>query len=257
MVYFGCSLRLELTCMIPLQILMTDMSIFGKSIGKMEVDIVYNEDCLSGMQRLPDKSIDMICCDLPYGNSDAEWDTIIPFQPLWEQYKRLIKDDGAIVLFACGIFTHQLVMSNAKMFRYSLAWKRGNRIVGHLDANRRPLRCHEDILVFSKRGYTKYNPQKEYGLRYPTSIIDIGMSADEFSNRIHPAQKPVELMEYLVRTYSNKGDVVLDNCMGSGTTAIACIRSERHYVGFEPDKGFYGKLFERIKNEPVKLSLIA
>lgn len=246
----------------------------------MELNVIYNMDCLSGMQLLPDSSIDMICCDLPYGitnrkNGCAQWDSVIPFEPLWEQYERLIKPNGAIVLFAAGMFTHQLALSNPKLFKYSLVWKKGERIVGFLDANRRPLRCHEDILVFGK-SMPKYRPQKwqgtpykarkrkvsaiygmqngtcmanasEDGLRYPTSIIDIGMDDCEYQGRIHPTQKPVKLIEYLIRTYSDEGDVVLDNCMGSGTTAVACMNTGRNYVGYELDKDFYDKAVERIE----------
>ena len=248
----------------------------------MELDVIYNEDCLSGMQRLPDGSIDMICCDLPYGitnrSKNKQWDVLIPFEPLWHEYERLIKPNGAIVLFASGIFTAQLIMSNPKLYRYSLVWKKGNRSLGFLDANRRPLRCHEDIVVFGKT-VPKYNPQKEEGkpyvarsgkpetqvyggfmsmdtinkdgLRYPKSIIDIGISDNERKEAIHPTQKPVRLIEYLVKTYSDKGDIVLDNCMGGGTTAIACIRTGRHFIGFELNDEFYEKMRIRILNEPV------
>ena len=248
----------------------------------IELDTIYNEDCLSGMQKLPDRCIDMICCDLPYGitnkkSESAKWDIVIPFESLWEQYERIIKDDGAIVLFAAGLFTHQLAMSNPKLFRYSLVWKKGNRVVGFLDANRKPLRNHEDILVFGKT-IPKYNPQKwmstpykakkrktinniyapikeqstngSDGERYPTSIIDIGMSNDEYQTRIHPTQKPIELIEYLIKTYTNRGEVVLDNCMGSGVTAIAAIRTARHFVGYELNEDFFMKICERIANEP-------
>ena len=251
----------------------------------MDIDIIYNEDCLSGMQRLPDRSIDMICCDLPYGvtgrrNECAVWDNIIPFEPMWEQYERIIKPNGAIVLFAAGMFTHQLAMSNPKLFKYNLVWHKGNRIVGFLNANRCPLRCHEDILVFGIK-QPKYNPQKwqgrpykkahsatsatpiynckkrvatenKDGMRYPLSIIQIGMDNTEWQDRIHKTQKPVELIEYLIKTYSDEGDLILDNCMGSGTTAIACMRTGRHFVGFEMNEQIYKDCMERVAKEPVR-----
>ncbi len=249
----------------------------------MELDVIYNMDCLLGMQELPSSSIDMICCDLPYGVTSrkrecALWDNVIPFEPLWEQYERIIKPDGAIVLFAAGMFTHQLAMSNPKLFRYNLVWKKGKRVVGFLDAKRKPLRAHEDILVFGKTT-PKYFPQKWQsapykarqfsqtaiyaktkagyntdcpdGMRYPTSVIDIGMPNEEYSGRLHPTQKPVELIEYLIKTYTQEGDVVLDSCMGSGTTAIAAIRTNRHYVGYELNDEFFEKIKIRIAQEPA------
>lgn len=253
----------------------------------MELDVIYNEDCLLGMQKLPDSSIDMICCDLPYGitnkSKNKRWDNIIPFDKLWSQYERLIKPEGAIVLFGAGLFTAQLIMSNPQLYRYSLVWKKGNRVLGFLDANRRPLRCHEDIVVFGKT-IPKYFPQKsdgepyktkshgdtdiygtfermptvnKSGARYPKSIIDIGITNDERNAAIHPTQKPVALIEYLIKTYSEIGDVVLDNCMGSGTTAIACMNTGRHFVGYELDDEFFLKIQERIHNTPAqsKISL--
>ena len=250
------------------------------------IDNIYNEDCLVCMKEIADDSINMILCDLPYGITNKRknqyWDSIIPFEPLWEQYERIIKKDGAIVLFASGIFTAQLIMSNTRLYRYSLVWKKGNRSVGFLDANKRPLRCHEDIVVFGKT-IPKYNPQKTFGepyvrkrgdngltqaygnftptvtrnkkgLRYPKSIIDIGIPNTE-RKRFHPTQKPVALCEYLIKTYSDKNDVVLDNCIGSGTTAIACIKNERHFIGFEKDKDFYEIATQRLLNEKKQLSL--
>lgn len=254
----------------------------------MDIDKIYNEDCLEGMKKIDDGSIDCIICDLPYEvlnkkNENAKWDTVIPFDKLWEQYNRIIKDDGAILLFGQGMFTAQLMMSNPSMWRYNLIWKKGNRSTGFLNAKRMPLRIHEDIAVFYKklptynpqrvkgaknhsRGYMK-NEQKNRcygdfdprgskddlsGMKYPTSIIDVDK---EHGKTFHPTQKPVDLLCYLVRTYSNEGDLVLDNCMGSGTTAIACIKEKRHFIGFELNKEYYDSACKRIETEQSQLTL--
>lgn len=266
----------------------------------MEIDKIYNEDCLVGMNAIPDKSIDCIICDLPYGvlnrrNKSAQWDNIIPFEPLWEQYERVIKDNGAIVLFAQGMFTAQLMMSNPKLWRYNLIWDKINRSTGFLNANRCPLRIHEDIVVFYKSQPT-YNPQFTFGQvnhkrggagngimkastsgegvssarnrcygnfavtetritneKYPTSIIRVDKEHD--GNYHHPTQKPVNLIRWLVRTYTNEGDLVLDNCMGSGTTAVACIKEKRHFIGYEITKEYFDIAQERIKQEQSQLTL--
>ena len=289
----------------------------------MEIDKIYNEDCLVGMRDIPDKSIDAIICDLPYGvlnrqNKSAQWDNIIPIEPLWEQYERVIKNNGAIVLFAQGMFTAQLMMSNPKMWRYNLIWDKINRSTGFLNANRCPLRIHEDIVVFYKSQPT-YNPQFTFGQvnhkrgggrewykqnksggvyglmtnggkkkeeemtsqekdemgvsgarnrcygnfavtetkitneKYPTSIISVDKEHD--GNYHHPTQKPVNLIRWLVRTYTNEGDLVLDNCIGSGTTAIACIKEKRHFIGYEITKEYFDIAQERIKQEQSKLTL--
>ena len=289
----------------------------------MEIDKIYNEDCLIGMRDIPDKSIDAIICDLPYGvlnrqNKSAQWDNIIPFEPLWEQYERVIKNNGAIVLFAQGMFTAQLMMSNPKMWRYNLIWDKINRSTGFLNANRCPLRIHEDIVVFYKSQPT-YNPQFTFGQvnhkrgggrewykqnksggvyglmtnggkkkeedmtsqekdemgvsgarnrcygnfavtetkitneKYPTSIISVDKEHD--GNYHHPTQKPINLIRWLVRTYTNEGDLVLDNCMGSGTTAIACIKEKRHFIGYEITKEYFDIAQERIKQEQSQLTL--
>ena len=257
----------------------------------MEIDRIYNEECLVGMKRIPDHSVDMICCDLPYGvlnkgNKDAKWDSIIPFEPLWEQYLRVIKPNGAIVLFCQGMFTAKLMMSQPKIWRYNLIWDKINRPTGFLDANRRQLRIHEDIAVFYKSQPT-YNPQMTKGTashrrgaagnaelaggknrcyggfkqtnpeysneKFPTSII--AMDKEHSGNEFHPTQKPVDLLRYLVLTYTNEGDTVLDNCMGSGTTAIACIKERRHFIGFELSKEYFDKALRRIKAEQAQLTL--
>jgi site-specific DNA-methyltransferase (adenine-specific) len=229
---------------------------------------------LEVMKEIPDKSIDMILCDLPYGTTACKWDTIIPFEPLWEQYKRIIKDNGAVVLTASQPFTSALVMSNPVQFKYSWIWDK-KLPTGHLNANKMPMKRHEDILVFcaSKtpyfptmrtdkmraRGggkaspvYGKCIPKKSYSDQYyPTSILEIH-NADQ-SKKIHPTQKPVALFEYLIKTYTNKGDLVLDNCIGSGTTAVAAINTGRNYIGIEKDEEYCKIAEERIKGLPAKL----
>ena len=256
----------------------------------MEIDKIYNEDCLVGMRDIPDKSIDCIICDLPYGvlnrqNKSAQWDNIIPFEPLWEQYERVIKDNGAIVLFAQGMFTAQLMMSNPKMWRYNLIWDKV-LVSGFLNAKKMPLRSHEDIFVFYKSLPT-YNPQMEkcephkrnhskgnmkspqknrcYGgyvetptiisdEKFPKSIVSIAKE-HKVGYFLHPTQKPVNLISWLIRTYTNEGDLVLDNCMGSGTTAIACIKEKRHFIGYEITNEYFDIAQERIKQEQSKLTL--
>ncbi len=231
-------------------------------------------DCLEKMQAIPDGSVDMILCDLPYGvlnkkNLHTGWDKVIPFDPLWKQYKRIIKDNGAIVLFGSGMFTAQLMTSNPGMWRYNLIWDK-MRATGFLNANRMPLRYHEDICVFYKKLPT-YNPQMEdlngrepnhpqghgihneknscYGKvnrinptyadkKHPRSIIRI-KAVHCSEGQIHPTQKPVALCEYLIRTFTNEGDLVLDNCMGSGTTGVACYNTGRKFIGIEVDEAFY------------------
>jgi site-specific DNA-methyltransferase (adenine-specific) len=240
----------------------------------IELNRIYNEDCLEGMKRIPDKSIDMILCDLPYGTTHNKWDSIIPLEPLWEQYKRIIKDNGAIVLFGQGKFTAEMMLSEPKLHRYNLIW---DKVLpsGFLNANLMPLRSHEDIMVFYKK-LPQYNPQKTLGkknhskgvkkenennnygefgfvdnseklgdMKHPKSIITFSKPHPSVS--VHPTQKPVELCEYLIKTYTNEGETVLDNCMGSGTTAIACINTNRNYIGFELDKHYCDIANERIQ----------
>lgn len=238
-------------------------------------------DCLELMKDIPDKSIDLILCDLPYGTTRLEWDKPIPFEPLWEQYKRIIKDNGAILLFSAQPFTTDLINSNRKMFRYEIIWEKKSPS-GFFDCNRRPLRAHENIVCFYKK-QPKYNPiktklseqemkercaklgrvkkatnprpQKIYnsdkghtyvddGTRYPTDVIKFsnqnGVVFGNNSNAVkHPTQKPLPLIEYLIKTYSNDGDIVLDNCMGVGTTGIACKNLDRNFIGFELNKDYF------------------
>lgn len=245
----------------------------------IELNRIYNEDCLEGMKRIPDGSVDCIICDLPYGvlnkrNNGAKWDNVIPINHLWEQYKRIIKDNGAIVLFGQGMFSANLMMSNPKMWRYNLVWHKNGRCTGFLNAKRAPLREHEDICVFYKKqpvynpqmvkcephqrnhsrgkgsktnhcyGEIKYTQQIITDFKYPRSVISIKKEHDIF---FHPTQKPVALIEYLIKTYSNEGETILDNCMGSGTTAIACMNTNRNFIGFELNKEFYDISLKRIE----------
>lgn len=242
------------------------------SEGKKEILL---GDCLELMTDIPNGSIDMILADLPYGTTACKWDTIIPFDKLWEQYERIIKPNGAIVLFGSQPFTSALVMSNPKMFKYDFSWDK-KKLSGILNAKKQPLRRHEDILVFYKSLPT-YNPQMRYdgkktgikyhivdsenyrktevvnkyaddGTRYPTSIIDningvIGNSKEKLP---HPTQKPISLFEYLIKTYSNEGDLILDNCAGSGTTAIACLNTNRQFIVMEKEQKYYDIILKRV-----------
>lgn len=234
-------------------------------------------DCFDVFPAIPSESIDLILCDLPYGqlnkkNPAAQWDKKLPLDKLWEQYKRIIKPNGAIVLFGNGMYTAELMMSNSKMWRYNLVWKKGNRVSGFLNANRAPLRNHEDILVFYKKQPT-YNPQMSLGkknhskgngphkdkqscygefkevqssetnLKYPTSILDF---EKEHPQTFHPTQKPVALLEYLIKTYTNEGEIVLDNCMGSGSTGVACMKTGRYFIGIENNPEYFEIALQRI-----------
>ena len=224
-------------------------------------------DCLELMKEIPDKSIDMILCDLPYGTTACKWDVVIPFEPLWEQYNRIIKDNGAIVLFGSQPFTTELNHSNLKMFRYEWIWIKNNS-TGFQLANKRPLKKHEIISVFYRKQPT-YNPQglqvygkinkrkstgdnlsemnnNEYIQRftnYPTQILEFGYDKE----KLHPTQKPVALLEYLIKTYTNEGDVVLDNCMGSGSTGVACINTNRDFIGYELNEEYFNIAQNRLR----------
>ena len=228
--------------------------------------ILLQGDCLELMKDIPDKSIDLILCDLPYGTTQNKWDTVIPFDKLWAQYKRIIKDHGAILLFSQMPFGANLIMSNPKMFRYEWIWEKDNS-TGFLQAKKMPLKKHENILVFYKHLPT-YNPQmrqgfKPYtmesgrgssnynayssvrtendGTRYPIDMIKFNRDKG-----LHPTQKPVALLEYLIKTYTNEGDLVLDNCMGSGSTGVACKNTNREFIGMELDEKYFNIACERI-----------
>ena len=242
----------------------------------MELNKIYNEDCLEGMKRIPDGSVDMILCDLPYGTTRNKWDSIIPLDKLWEQYKRVIKDNGAIVLTAQTPFDKVLGSSNLEMLKYEWIWEK-TTATGWFNAKKMPMKAHENILVFYRKppiynyektkghkpmnNYTKkadvINKSTTYGKvkkdmsgggtteRYPRSVIKF--STDKQKSAIHPTQKPVALFEYLIKTYTNENETVLDNCMGSGTTAIAAINTNRNYIGFELDKKYCELANNRIK----------
>ena len=263
---------------------------------------LYCGDCLIEMNKILDGSVDLILCDLPYGTTDRNgtenkganrilgWDNIIPLDKLWEQYKRVLKPNGSVVLTADQPFTSQLILSNLYWFKYEWIWKK-RKTTGFLLANYRPMKCTEDVVVFSPAGAAAasrngrnmtYNPQglieknvkkknnakrlgkflnqpehlgvgnkllheTEYEQKYtnyPSEIIEFGLDKDV----VHPTQKPVELMEYLIRTYSNEGEVVLDNCMGSGTTGVACVNTNRNFIGIEMEENYYKIAEQRISS---------
>ena len=228
-------------------------------------------DCLELMALIPDNSVDAIVCDLPYALTGNRWDTLIPFEPLWAAYKRVIKPNGAIVLTAAQPFTTALIASNYKDFRYCWVWEK-NRPTGFNNAKRRPLKATEDVVVFNA---TAYNPQglrpcgkvihntkhkttkgaalsSQTGGTYQASYMQVftgyprNVLKFSFEVGLHNTQKPVALIEYLIRTYSSPGDLVLDNCMGSGTAAIACIQSGRRFIGIEKDADYFAAAVQRV-----------
>ena len=232
---------------------------------------LYNGDCLEVMKNIPSKSVDMILCDLPYGTTACKWDTVIPFGPLWEQYNRIIKYNGAIVLFGSEPFSSALRMSNIKNFKYDWIWDKVNRYTGYGSCKYAPLKRYEIVSVFYKSKPT-YNPQmmqgkpykktgdysskiygtdkvkkhgKNNGERYPFNILQY-KGDDKKNGFLHPTQKPIALLEYLIKTYTNEGDVVLDNCMGSGSTGVACVNTNRDFIGIELDKDYFNIAKQRI-----------
>ncbi len=241
----------------------------------LEINKIYNEDCLEGMLRIDDKSIDCIICDVPYGTTQCHWDSIIPFEPMWKQINRVIKDNGAILLFSSQPFTSALIMSNPKMFKYEWIWQKTHP-KGHLNAKKMPMRAHENIEVFYKKPPI-YNPQITHGHkrkvantnyiresdgdscygrevrntsydstdRYPLDV-QVFSNADQ-TNKIHRTQKPVEIYEYFLKTYTNKGDTALDFAAGSMTLAIAAINTGRNYICFEKDKDIFSLGSQRVK----------
>ena len=243
------------------------------SEGKKEILL---GDCLELMKDIPNESIDMILADLPYGTTQCKWDSIIDLNKLWEQYERIIKTNGAIVLTAQQPFTSMLVMSNLKLFKYDWVWKKPKG-TGHLNAKKQPMRDKEDVLVFYKNQCT-YNPQwtwgepysnlksgktakpstaevsgkymngAEYrngsdGRRYPKQVQEFGVVE---RGTIHPTEKPVDLFRYFIRTYTNEGELVLDNTAGSGTTAIACLEENRQFIVMEQDHDYFEKIKKRV-----------
>ena len=253
----------------------------------IEKNSIINADCLEKMKDIPDGSIDAIITDLPYGTTACKWDSVIPFEPLWEQYRRMIKPNGAIVLFSQQPFTAALMMSNIEMWKYNWIWQKDSG-TNFLNAHHQPLKITEDICVFgyaatteSKKGvYMTYNPQMRQGFkpyqcvsgaqrkdtamvrgvckaqdggtltvsdgsRYPINIIEFKRDKE----RLHPTQKPVDLIRYLVRTYTNEGETVLDSCCGSATTAIAAIREKRNFICIEKSEEYFNIAKKRIENE--------
>jgi len=242
----------------------------------MSIELKHG-DCIELMKDIPDGSVDAIICDLPYGTTTCKWDTVIPFEPLWEQYKRVIKPNGAIVLFGSQPFTGALVMSNPVDFRYSMVWQK-EQAVNFMFLKNQIGKVHEDILIFYK-SQPIYNPQMITGMkpsntgsknqvkshslkggtpkregstdRYPISILKI----DRDRGGLHPTQKPVALLEYLIKTYTNVGDTVLDNTMGSGTCGVACWNTGRNFIGIEKDAGYFEIARNRIEKHKAQGSL--
>lgn len=243
----------------------------------IQLDTIYNEDCLIGMQRIPDGMVDCIITDLPYGTTACAWDSVIPFEPMWKQFKRVTKPNAAIVLFGSEPFSSMLRMSNIGEFKYDWYWRKPKG-TGHLNAAKQPMRDVEIISVFYRQ-QPIYNPQytkgepfgnksgKAYftsdagettygkfasgpgtrndnpGIRYPKQCIEFGVVERD---TLHPTQKPVNLLRYLILTYTNSGGVILDATIGSGTTAVAAIKENRHFIGFELNKEYFDKAQQRI-----------
>jgi len=248
-----------------------------ESVGQLHSNTLVNADCLEAMKYIADKSIDMILCDLPYGTTQNKSDIILPFDKLWGQYERIIKDDGAIILFGQGLFFVDLINSNRKLFRYDLVWDK-QLISGFLNANRMPLRAHENIAVFYKQ-LPIYNPQytegkplhskgktylnkehknENYGKfemtddsragstqKHPKSIISF--QKPHPSKAQHRTEKPIEMLEWLIKTYTNKGETVLDNTFGSCSTGVACLNANRNFIGIEMDEKYFEIGVDRMK----------
>jgi site-specific DNA-methyltransferase (adenine-specific) len=248
---------------------------------------LINDDCLKAMQDIPNGSIDMILCDLPYGTTKCKWDMIIPFESLWIQYNRIIKENGAIVLFGTEPFTSNLILSNLEMYRQKLTWLK-TRPTNVFNAKKQFMNWTEDIVVFYKKLPT-YNPQmrtdgeftgakiqrnnhdrsngvfqktggkKNYvhesngGLFYPKTVLEYS-NVNHGRNCYHPTQKPIDLLEYLIRTYTNENDTVLDNTMGSGSTGIACLNTKRNFIGIELDEAYFGIAQDRIRERMEELN---
>ena len=255
----------------------------------IELNKIYNEDCLEGMKRIPDGSVDMILCDLPYGTTSAKWDSVLPLGVLWDQYERVIKENGAIVLTAAQPFTTTIIAHKQELFRYVWYWKK-NRVTGFANAKKQPLRHVEDVVVFYKKR-PNYNPQglvevnktvkngKSVGgetlrrdieessgkgslrtagaeyiqqyTNYPRQLLEIKSAV----KTIHPTQKPVLLFEYLIKTYTNEGETVLDNCAGSFTTAVACDNTNRNWICMEKEEKYCNIGLTRINDNRERLSL--
>jgi len=240
---------------------------------------IINGDCLIEMKNIEDKSIDLVLCDLPYGITKNKWDIVLDFDKLWNEYERIIKNNGIIILFGNQPFTSKLILSNLKMFKYTLVWEK-NKFSDFLNAKKKILKIHEDIVIFYKKSgvynpqftydkpykrsntqksidkQTNYNEYKESkmiesvdGKRYPTSVLFF----NRVENGLHPTQKPVELLEYLIKTYSNENSLVLDNCMGVGSTLIACMNTKRKCIGIEINNDYYNIAKTLVEKNEKKL----
>ena len=252
-------------------------------LQKNELKIqLYNGDCLEVMKNIPDNSVDLILCDLPYGTTDCKWDTVIPFDLLWQQYDRVIKDNGAILLFGKQPFTTDLINSNRKLFKYELIWEK-DKPTNFALANKQPMCYHENILMFYKKqpiynkqmveregkGTWRYNfdishenrtiqgtnrkycgkkDKSNYDIKYKNPKSILYFDTGKRQHLQHPTQKPVTLLEYLIKTYTNENDLVLDNCMGSGSTGVACKNLNRNFIGIELDETYFKIAKERIDN---------
>tara|TARA_Y100000310_G_scaffold285382_1_gene308809 strand:+ start:37 stop:777 length:741 start_codon:yes stop_codon:yes gene_type:complete len=242
------------------------------------MDKLLQGDCLKLLKDIDDNSIDMILCDLPYGQTHNKWDSVIPLDKLWKQYKRVIKKNGCVALFGQGMFTADLMYSNKKWWRYNLIWDKV-LTAGFLNANRMPLRSHEDIVIFYKqlptynsqkvignknhsKGKLKKNKNHNYGthkfvdntdklgnMKHPKSILSF--QKPHPATMIHPTEKPVGVCEWLIKSYTNEGDIVLDNCMGSGTTGVACKNTNRKFIGMELDKIYFKEAKKRINKKTI------
>lgn len=237
---------------------------------------LYQGDCLELMKDIPDKSVDMVLCDLPYGTTRNSWDKKLDSNKLFSEYERIVKSGGVIALFSQMPFSADLVQSNRKHFRYEWIWQK-SRGTGHLRANRMPLKAHENILIFYDKLPT-YNPQKTYGgkcyrskcysgstnygthracktietintdgSRFPIDVLKFTSVDNTTGQRLHPTQKPVSLLEYLIKTYTDEGKTVLDNCMGSGSTGVACVNTNRDFIGIELDEHYFDIAEKRIQ----------
>ena len=250
-------------------------------MGKLEIDNfvnrIFEDDCLNILPQIPDKSVDMILCDLPYGTTQNKWDSVIPLNKLWSEYNRIIKDNGVIALTSQGIFTAKLMLSNEQYFKYKIIWEK-SKSTNFLNAKKQPLRKYEDICIFYKNqpsyhpqmiqgepydkgvrksqltgSYGDFNPVhvKSDGMRYPTDIIYF-KTAESEGEVFHPTQKPVALLEYLIKTYTNEGDIVLDNAFGSGSFLISAILEKRNFIGIE--RNINTELFKQKKIDYIRLA---
>jgi site-specific DNA-methyltransferase (adenine-specific) len=253
-----------------------------KNLDAVEKNSIILGDCLEVMPKIKEGSIDMILCDLPYARTQNRWDVIIPFEDLWREYERIIKPNGCIALFADGMFMAELMLSNKKMWRYNIVW---DKVLpsGFLNANKMPLRSHEEIVIFYKKPPT-YNPQKikgqpnhskgtttkhtnnNYGkfevvdnreelgdMKHPKSIWTF--SKPHPSKMVHPTEKSLECIECLIKTYTNEGDLILDNCMGSGTTVLGAIKQNRSYIGIEKNSEYFDIAVKKIENHMLGVDL--